>query len=102
MLKQLAPPSANQFSMFFLLANLGQRRTAGGVRAPPPAPSETSSVRSGPSSTDLFVIEFANAELSVCALCTACVQARDRETGADNVASTFHFSYVRVEFRIPE
>ena len=74
MLKLAASAAVRQPVQYvFFLANLGRRRAAGGVRAPLPAPPETSSVRSVPSSTDLSVIEFANAELSVCALCTACV-----------------------------
>ena len=65
----------------------------------PPAPPETTSVRSVPRSTDLSEIEFTNAELSLCALCTACVRGERYEIGANNVASTFPVSCARVEVR---
>ena len=74
--------------------------STGGVRAPRTArkPVQCSQARVA----DTSVIEFANAELSACALCTAGVRARERETGADNVASTFTISCVRVEVRLQE
>ena len=96
MLKRAASAAVPKPVQYVFQANLGRRR-AHFTHHP-----ETSSVLSSPSSTDPSVIELANAELSACALLTVGVRARERETGADNVASTFTVSCVRVEVRLQE
>ena len=72
MLKRAASAAVRKPVHYVFLANLGRRRAYFTHRP------ETNSVLSGPSCTDPFVIEFANAELSACALFTIGVRARER------------------------